>query len=108
MGINTPSAKSAITIIENIAFKEPFSLVRCRLITGRTHQIRVHLASQGFPIVGDSLYGSIAINEKYGESTQLLHAHKLEFTHPITKKIVSITAPPPPKINKFLKNHFDL
>ena len=108
MWIDTPRAKRAITIIENISFSEPFSLVRCQLITGRTHQIRVHLAAQGHPILGDPLYGSQSLNQKYEQATQLLHAHRIEFEHPITNIPLSITAPYPVALNNFLKNHFDL
>jgi 23S rRNA pseudouridine1911/1915/1917 synthase len=70
-----------------------FSIVRCRLITGRTHQIRVHLAAKGWPILGDATYG------KKGPSPiarQALHAWRLAFTHPRTREEVRIEAPIPP------------
>lgn len=57
------------------------SLIEARLMTGRTHQVRVHLASQGHPVLGDSLYGSKIKNKRH-----LLHAAYLEFVHPVTKK----------------------
>jgi 23S rRNA pseudouridine1911/1915/1917 synthase len=67
------------------------SLVRCRLITGRMHQIRVHLAARGWPIVGDSTYGvKIA-----GIDRQALHAWRVGFTHPVTGQRVDVTAAPP-------------
>jgi 23S rRNA pseudouridine1911/1915/1917 synthase len=67
------------------------SLVRCRLITGRTHQIRVHLSARGWPIVGDATYGV-----RYpGLSRQALHAWRLAFVHPSSGRRVDVTAPPP-------------
>lgn len=63
---------------------EKYTLVEVDLLTGRTHQIRVHLASIGFPILGDKIYGNKKANteleEKYGLTRQWLHAYKLEFT----------------------------
>lgn len=81
----------------------PFSLVRCRLITGRTHQIRVHLAARGWPIVGDAVYGR---KRKGGEPTpldevafafprQALHAWRLSLRQPTTGVPMEIVAPLP-------------
>ena len=67
------------------------TLVRCRLITGRLHQIRVHLAAKGWPIVGDSTYG-VKIT---GLERQALHAWRLAFSHPSSRNHVEVTAPPP-------------
>jgi 23S rRNA pseudouridine1911/1915/1917 synthase len=67
------------------------SLVRCRLITGRMHQIRVHLAARGWPIVGDVTYGV----KFTGIERQALHAWRLAFPHPYTTERVEALAPPP-------------
>ncbi len=67
------------------------SLVRCELVTGRTHQIRVHLSSQGWPIVGDSLYGGRT--DLIGR--QALHAWRLSMPHPVTRQHLVIEAPLP-------------
>ena len=67
------------------------SLMRCRLHTGRRHQIRVHLASQGWPILGDATYGE-AID---GVARHALHAWRLAFVHPSTRKRIACEAPPP-------------
>ena len=75
------------------------SVVKCLLETGRTHQIRVHMAAIGHPILGDTLYGNNEINKKCNASRQLLHAKKVSFIHPISKKIVSYTAPIPNDLN---------
>jgi 23S rRNA pseudouridine1911/1915/1917 synthase len=59
----------------------PLSLVRCQLETGRTHQIRIHLAESGHPLVGERVYGK-AIPRPIDHPRALLHAHELGFTHP--------------------------
>jgi 23S rRNA pseudouridine1911/1915/1917 synthase len=67
------------------------SLVRCELMTGRTHQIRVHLSSRGWPIVGDRLYGGQADVM----TRQALHAWRVSLMHPMTRAPLMIEAPPP-------------
>jgi 23S rRNA pseudouridine1911/1915/1917 synthase len=80
------------------------SLLRCRLVTGRTHQIRVHLASQGWPIVGDPVYGLPRWKEiadpPLAEALrcfprQALHAWRVAFAHPVTRQRLLIEAPVP-------------
>lgn len=77
----------------------PISFVKCILETGRTHQIRVHMAYIGHPLVGDSLY-----NEKKTQllKRQALHSYKVSFLHPISKEKMEFIAPPPQDI--FTKN----
>ena len=73
--------------------KEAYSLLELRPITGRTHQLRVHCAHSGFPILGDPQYGneaSLALSKDMGIATQALCAGKLEFLHPITQERVCI------------------
>jgi 23S rRNA pseudouridine1911/1915/1917 synthase len=70
----------------------PCSLMRARLGTGRTHQIRVHMAHLGHPLIGDGLYGG---SQAFGLSRQALHAHQLEFIHPVTGRALSFCAPLP-------------
>jgi len=92
-----------------------FTLLSVRIETGRTHQIRVHLASIGHPVVGDTLYGAPAQipmighrkktepePEKLPLNRNFLHAAELEFAHPITRKHMQLTAPLPEKLNFFL------
>ena len=69
------------------------TLIECRLTTGRTHQIRVHMASLGHPVLGDPVYGPKKQPWPV-EGGQLLHAYKIGFTHPTTGKRMLFTAPP--------------
>ena len=78
-----------------------FSLVGLELETGRTHQIRVHLASIGHPVAGDELYGGKTFQQLF--QRQMLHAAALKFTHPITKRWVSGKAPLPDDMIMALK-----
>jgi 23S rRNA pseudouridine955/2504/2580 synthase len=82
-----------------------FSLLEAELKTGRTHQIRVHLAHLGFPIAGDDKYGDFARNRelmKRGLKRMFLHAHSISFNHPLTGEPLHIAAPLPPELEKFL------
>jgi len=90
--IVSPSGKQAITHFEVINQNENYSYLKCFLETGRTHQIRVHLAYINHPIVADATYGN---NKNFKNYTHLLHAEKLEFIHPLTKKVMKFTKKPP-------------
>ncbi|MDR0932005.1 MAG: RluA family pseudouridine synthase [Victivallales bacterium] len=72
----------------------PIGLMRVKILTGRTHQIRVHLASIGIPVLGDSLYGGRNLPIS-GVERQMLHAWKLSIPHPINRKKMEFTAPIP-------------
>lgn len=97
----SPEGKIAISRIKTLESKDGLSLVEINLITGRTHQIRVHLKHQGTPVLGDPVYGSISSNEKYGIHRQLLHAHELSFIHPCTQEPLHLVAPITPDILHF-------
>ena len=82
-----------------------FSLLAAQLRTGRTHQIRVHLAHLGFPIAGDDKYGDFALNKALGRrglKRMFLHAAELGFRHPASGEQVRLTAPLPPDLAGFL------
>lgn len=85
------NGKEAITLYQCVSTHQNFSLIECQLKTGRKHQIRVHMASIGHPLIGDKLY--------YQESPlihrQALHAYQLQFIHPITKEKMTLICHPP-------------
>jgi len=74
-----PGAKSAVLEYRTVAAQGRLSLLECRLITGRTHQIRAQLADIGHPLLGDGKYGSERLNKPYGETRQALCSYKLLF-----------------------------
>ena len=74
-----PGAKTARTRYRTLATAKKLSLVECELLTGRTHQIRAHMASIGCPLLGDGKYGTNELNRPYGETGQALYAYKLTF-----------------------------
>lgn len=77
-----PGAKSAVTEYRVLKSKGRLSLVECRLLTGRTHQIRAQMAHAGWPLLGDGKYGSERFNKQYGEKGQALYSYKLRFAFP--------------------------
>ena len=110
-------SRNAVTEIKVKNRIGPFSVLECTLQTGRTHQIRVHCAFAGFPVVGDSIYGGvrkmsaemlrgpalIQINERMSRlHGQALHAFQLAFDHPTTGEHLAFEAPPPPEMLDFL------
>ncbi len=90
--------KSAITHIKILKRLEDYTLLECSLETGRTHQIRVHMKSIGHPVVGDKTYGKK--NDKCNK--MMLHAYKLIFIHPKTKKEIKLETKLPERFNQFI------
>lgn len=80
------------------------SIVRCEIETGRTHQIRVHMASLGTPIIGDTLYGKPALDHRLPSppQRQMLHAHTLDIPHPLTNELHHFEAPLPQDFSPYL------
>ena len=74
-----PGGKTAVTLYKTLESRGPLSLVECRLLTGRTHQIRVSMAEIGCPLLGDGKYGQGAVNKQYHETRQALYSYKLAF-----------------------------
>jgi len=113
----TQNARSAVSHYEVVRHLSThfgnFTLVHVRIETGRTHQIRVHMASIGHPVVGDTLYGAAgqlteqttgrkSTPEKLRLGRNFLHAAQLEFVHPVTGKPLQLEAPLPAELETFL------
>ncbi len=93
MCVTARNSKNAVTHWEVVARYRGYTHIRCRLETGRTHQIRVHMAHIGHPILGDTVYGHK--NKELGQESQCLHAGLLCFRHPRTGLPVMVAAPLP-------------
>ncbi len=93
--------KPSVTHYEVLASDEELSYLRVWLETGRTHQIRVHLSSLGFPLAGDTMYGT----DETVLPRHALHCGKMEFLHPITGETVTVEAPLPDDMKAVLENH---
>lgn len=97
--LDTDKPREAVTHFELVEQLGEYALLRVRLETGRTHQIRVHLAAIGLPVVGDAVYG--APDPALGR--QFLHATRLAFTHPFTGERVDVESPLPPDLAAHLQ-----
>ena len=96
-----PGGRRAVTHWEVLTRCPGYTHVRCRLETGRTHQIRVHMAYLGHPILGDTVYG--AKKDVPGLTGQCLHAVGLQFIHPRTKELISLSCPLPEEFTAMLR-----
>jgi 23S rRNA pseudouridine1911/1915/1917 synthase len=101
--------KRAVTHWKRLEILADAALVECRLETGRTHQVRVHMASIGHPLVGDPVYGRSGkthgnLLKELQFHRQALHATELGFTHPVTKDKLSFTSPMPPDIQELKRS----
>ena len=102
-----PDGMRSITLVKVAERLDACSLLEVTIKTGRTHQIRVHLASQGHPIAGDDKYGDFEWNkalQKQGLKRMFLHAWRLQFTHPATGKRVELKSNLPPELQLYV-NH---
>lgn len=100
-------AKRSITLVKVVRRFAGFTLLDVTIKTGRTHQIRVHLAHEGHPIVGDAKYGDFAANKAIARGAakferMFLHAKRLRFTHPATGEVIELEAPLPAECEAFL------
>ncbi len=96
MRVAAPDGKSAVTHYETLGANGDYSLLRLRIETGRTHQIRVHMLSKGCPVLGDILYkteASSSLSSRLGIYAQALHAECLSFDDPFSGERVTLTAP---------------
>ena len=101
MAIDRAKGKSALTHWEVLERYSGYTYLKCRLETGRTHQIRVHLATMGHPLLGDTVYGRK--KPVPGLAGQCLHAKKLSFLHPRTEERLTVECPLPEWFEAVLK-----
>ena len=99
MCVTQLNSKPAVTHIKVLERYGGFTYVKCILETGRTHQIRVHMAHIGHPLAGDDVYGPAKVIRELGG--QCLHAYKLGFIHPVTGEYMEFTADPPESFVSF-------
>jgi 23S rRNA pseudouridine955/2504/2580 synthase len=104
-----PDGMPAVTLVKVREVFADFSLLEVTIKTGRTHQIRVHLASEGFPILGDDKYGDFELNKALarakaspGLKRMFLHAWRLQFNHPATSERLELLAELPLELSQFL------
>ena len=100
MSVVKEGGRDAITDYEVLERFGKYTLVRCKLRTGRTHQIRVHMEYLGYPLVGDPKYSPM--KTPFGIKGQALHSHTLEFTHPRTGERMKFEAPLPEDMHKII------
>lgn len=100
MAVVKEGGRDAITDYEVLERFGKYTLVRCKLRTGRTHQIRVHMEYMGYPLVGDPKYSPM--KTPFGIKGQALHSHTLEFTHPRTGERMKFEAPLPEDMHKII------
>lgn len=100
MAVVKDGGRDAITDYEVLERFGKYTLVRCKLRTGRTHQIRVHMEYLGYPLVGDPKYSPM--KTPFGIKGQALHSHTLEFTHPRTGERMKFEAPLPEDMHKII------
>ncbi len=99
--------QSAVTRVKALKAKESASLLELRLLTGRTHQIRVHLAHAGHPVLGDDKYGDFDLNKalaKAGVKRLFLHACKLTLSHPLSGAALAFSSGIPPEMKGFMES----
>ncbi|MBQ6031154.1 MAG: RluA family pseudouridine synthase [Oscillospiraceae bacterium] len=101
MAVTVKNSRRAVTHYEVVERFDGYTRIRCRLETGRTHQIRVHMAYKNHPILGDTVYGRA--RPELGQTSQCLHAGSLTFRHPRTGESVTVTCPLPDYFEEVLE-----
>lgn len=104
MAILEKGGKRAVTNWRVVDFKNGLSVMECRIETGRTHQIRVHMASLGCPVIGDAVYGKPALDKRLEPppARQMLHAWKLKLWHPAEGRQMEFVSPVPADMKVYL------
>src|SRR5688572_9549961 len=101
----TPAGQASRTRVKVLKGGPGHSLLELRLLTGRTHQIRVHLAHVGHPVLGDDKYGDFELNRKEGGKRLFLHASRLALRHPVTGETLRLHSPLPSEMDQFVKRN---
>ena len=106
---------ASITLVNVRAASKDYSLLEVTIKTGRTHQIRVHLASEGYPILGDDKYGDFELNKSLahagkasGLKRMFLHAWRLQINHPASDERLELLAELPPELAQFASSALPL
>jgi 23S rRNA pseudouridine1911/1915/1917 synthase len=99
MSLDTDRPRAAVTHFELVELQPAHALLRVRLETGRTHQIRVHLSAIGMPVSGDPVYG---VEGDLGLARQFLHAERIAFRHPVSGEEIDVESPLPPDLAEAL------
>lgn len=102
MAVNEQNGKKAVTHYKVLSRFRKYTYIECQLETGRTHQIRVHMASIGHPLLGDTVYGNR--KSEFHTQGQTLHAMTIGFIHPTFGEYMEVSAPLPEYFEKFLTN----
>lgn len=105
VGKDDPQGMRSVTLVKVSRRLPQFSLLEVTIKTGRTHQIRVHLASMGHRIVGDDKYGNFELNralQRQGLKRMFLHAWRLQFNHPVSGERINLNTELPPELETFL------
>lgn len=103
--LDTEEPREAVTWFESVEILPAHALLDVRLETGRTHQIRVHLAAIDLPVAGDPSYG---VKDDLGLDRQFLHAHRLRFAHPVTGRELDLASPLPADLGTALERAREL
>ena len=94
--------RQSVTHYETLKYNASLSIVKLILETGRTHQIRVHMKQIGSPVLGDAVYGSVSMNQKFQLDRQMLHASKLRFPHPTSGEEMVLEASVPDEMARLI------
>ena len=108
MAVLERGGKRAVTnwrVLSGASAIEGLSVIECRIETGRTHQIRVHMASLGCPVAGDAVYGRPSLDRRLepAPARQMLHAWRLKLWHPVENRQMEFEAPVPPDMKEYMK-----
>ena len=103
MSAESPRGRPATTHYAVEELLQDAALARIRIETGRTHQIRVHMAHLGHPVLGDTVYGSRRVPDALRADRQMLHAHRLRLNHPVTGERLDLVAPIPPDMEAMVR-----